>query len=119
MTPLGTRIRALRAARGVTQKRMAEDLQISAAYLSSLEHGRRGRPSRMLILQMGVYFELGWEAQEELESLVRLSNPRVMVDTAGLSPKATELANLLARRIARLSGSAVERLLRILQDEKT
>ena len=119
MTPFGTKIRALRAARGVTQKCMAEDLQISAAYLSSLEHGRRGRPSRMLILQIGAYFELGWEAQEELESLVRLSNPRVMVATAGLSPKATALANLLARRIAHLSAPVVERLLHILQDEKT
>lgn len=116
MTPFGEKIRALRTARGLTLKRMAEDLQISAAYLSSLEHGKRGRPSRMLFLQIATYFELGWGAQEELEGLVRLSNPRVMVDTAGLNPKATALANLLARRIRHLPEDTLDRMLRILGD---
>ena len=34
-----------------------------------------------------------------------------MVDTAGLSPEATELANLLAERIAALPEDAIRRLL--------
>ena len=40
MTPFGERIRALRADRAVTLKDMADALQVSAAYLSALEHGR-------------------------------------------------------------------------------
>lgn len=118
MTPFGAKMRALRAARGLTLKRLAEDLQISAAYLSALEHGKRGRPSRMLFLQIVAYFDLGWEAQEELENLVRLSNPKVTVDTAGLNPEATELANLLARRIRHLSKATIARALRLLRDEE-
>ncbi len=42
MTPFGARLRALRAQRGVTLKDLAAALQVSAAYLSALEHGRRG-----------------------------------------------------------------------------
>ena len=44
MTPFGAKIRALRAERGVSQKDMAAALGVSAAYLSALEHGRRGVP---------------------------------------------------------------------------
>ncbi len=118
MTPFGAKMRKLRAARELTLKRMAEDLQISAAYLSALEHGKRGRPRRMLVLQIVTYFDLGWEEQEELEALIRLSDPRVTVDTSGLNPKATELANRLARRIRHLPEAAIERLLHIFRDEE-
>ncbi|MGB1547242.1 MAG: helix-turn-helix domain-containing protein [Alphaproteobacteria bacterium] len=118
MTPFGAKMRELRAARELTLKRMAEDLQISAAYLSALEHGKRGRPRRMLVLQIATYFDLGWEEQEELEMLIRLSDPRVTVDTAGLSPKATELANELSRRIRHLPDAAIDRLLALLREEK-
>ena len=47
--------------------------------------------------------------------LARLSHPRVTVDTAGLSPAATELANLLAERIRKLPPERVERLLDLLK----
>lgn len=117
MTPFGARVRVYRAARGLTLKQMAADLQISPAYLSALEHGRRGRPSRMLFLQIAAYFELDWEAQEELETLLRHSNPKVTVDTAGLRPNATELANRLAHRIRHLKSPAIERLLDLLRED--
>jgi transcriptional regulator with XRE-family HTH domain len=43
MTPFGAKLRDLRLLGGITQKRMAADLGVSAAYLSALEHGNRGR----------------------------------------------------------------------------
>ena len=42
------------------------------------------------------YFNVIWDDAEELERLAETSHPRVIVDTSGLSPAATELANLLA-----------------------
>jgi transcriptional regulator with XRE-family HTH domain len=56
MTPFGEKLRALRAARGATLKQMAEAIGVSSAYLSSLEHGRRGRPSWYLIQRIITYF---------------------------------------------------------------
>jgi transcriptional regulator with XRE-family HTH domain len=111
MTPFGEKMRALRADRGFTLKRMAEDLQLSPAYLSALEHGRRGRPSRVLVSQICHYFHIIWDEAEELERLARISHPKITVDTAGLSAEATELANLLAERIADLDDATIERLL--------
>ena len=40
---------------------------------------------------------------EELQRLAELSDPKVTIETGGLSPEATELANRLARDIGRLS----------------
>ncbi len=111
MTPFGKRMRELRAARGVTLKQMADELGVSSAYLSALEHGRRGRPTWLLVQQIIGYFNVIWDEAEEVQELAALSNPRVTVDTAGLSPAATELANRLARDIDRLSLDDLEDLL--------
>jgi transcriptional regulator with XRE-family HTH domain len=102
VTPFGTRLRELRRARAVALKRMAADLQLSPAYLSALEHGHRGRPTPALVVQICEYFNLIWDDYEEMHRLAALSDPRVVVDTSGLSAQATELANLLAATIARL-----------------
>ena len=115
MTPFGRRVRELRRKRGVTLSRMAADLQISAAYLSALEHGHRGRPTPALIVQVCEYFHLIWDDYEEMHRLARLSHPRVVVDTRGLAPAATELANLLAERVATLDGGTIDELARRLR----
>lgn len=111
MTPFGAKLRDMRTARGITLKDMAADLQISAAFLSALEHGKRGRPSPILVRQICTFFHIIWDEAEELERLARVSHPRVVVDTAGLSPKATELANTLAERIGELDDVELEALL--------
>lgn len=102
MTPFGRRVRELRAERNITQKQMAADLGVSAAYLSALEKGNRGAPSWQFVQKVITYFNIIWDDAEELQMLARTSHPRVMVDTTGLSPEATELANLLASRIGEL-----------------
>ena len=102
MTPFGARLRALRADRGVTLKQLAEALQVSAAYLSALEHGKRGSPSAGLVHQVNEHFGLIWDEADELSRLARLSNPRVTVNTAGLTPEQTALANRVAQTLHRL-----------------
>ena len=103
MTPLGARMRAMREARGVTLKEMAKSLRVSSAYLSALEHGRRGKPTWILLQRIIAYFNVIWDEAEDLQRLAELSDPKVAIDTGGLPPEATELANRLARDIGRLS----------------
>ena len=117
MTPFGVRLRQLRAERGLGMKKMAEALGVSAAYLSALEHGRRGRPTHAMVVAICAQLNIIWDDADELHRLARLSHPRITVDTAGLSPDATELANLLAERIRKLPPGTVERLLAILKSE--
>jgi transcriptional regulator with XRE-family HTH domain len=115
MTPFGMRLRQLRAERAISLKQMAESLGVSAAYLSALEHGRRGRPTHAMVVAICAHLNIIWDEADELHRLARLSHPRITVDTAGLSPAATELANLLAERIRKLPPEHVERLLDLLK----
>ncbi len=111
MTPFGTRVRELRAGRKIALKKMAEDLGVTSAYFSALEHGHRGQPGSGLIQQIAGYFELDWDDAEDLKRLAELSHPRVTVDTAGLSATATELANMLAENIHDMDEDTIEWIL--------
>ncbi|MFC4271675.1 helix-turn-helix domain-containing protein [Sneathiella chungangensis] len=118
MTPFGLRVRALRKSRGITLKQMAADLDISSAYLSALEHGHRGRPSWSLVAQICDYFNIIWDDAEELQRLASLSHPKVTLDTSGLSPTATEFANLLAAEIRALPEPRLREMLAYLKANK-
>ena len=115
MTPFGVRLRQLRQERGMSLKDMADALGVSAAYLSALEHRRRGRPTHAMVVAICALLNIIWDEADDLVRLARLSHPRVTVDTAGLSPAATELANLLAERIRKLPPERIERLLDLLK----
>lgn len=115
MTPFGQRIRELRRARGVSQKDMAAALGVSQAYLSALEHGHRGRPTWALLQKIIGYFNIIWDEAEEVTRLAEMSDPRTVIDTSSLSPLATELANLLAVRIAQLTEAELEQMIAIVR----
>jgi transcriptional regulator with XRE-family HTH domain len=103
MTPLGEKLRAMRDERGVTLKEMAAARDVSSAYLSALEHGRRGKPTFTLLQKIIAYFNVIWDDAEELQRLAEMSDPKITIDTAGMPAQATELANRLARDIGRLA----------------
>ncbi len=106
---------ALRRQKGVSQKEMAKAIGISAAYLSALEHGKRGAPSFEFLQRVAGYFNVIWDEADELFRLAALSDPRVVVDTAGLSPAHTAFANRLAVRISMLSVETVASLEDVLE----
>ncbi len=111
MTPFGKRLRELRIERGLSAKDMAAGLGVSPAYLSALEHGKRGKPNKRFVHRVCQYLGIIWDEAEALQKLAELSHPRVVVETAGLTPEATELANRLAARIATLPEETVSRWL--------
>ena len=103
MTPFGLKLRELRRDKGVTLQEQADVLCVSAAYISALEHGKRGRPSPAFVDQICVWFGLIWDDAEQLKFLAQMSHPKPTLKTGGLSAEATFLANLLAHNIDRLS----------------
>ena len=105
MTPLGKRVREMRAERKIALKTMARELDVSPAYLSALEHGHRGQPNRHFVQRIIGYFNVIWDEADELERLATISNPNIVIDTSGSDPLATELANRLASSIANLNTS--------------
>ena len=116
MTPFGAKLRKLRQERGLTQAEMAMAIRVSPAYLSALEHGKRGRPSWHLIQSIIAHLNIIWDEAEELIKLSRVSHPKVTIDTSGLSPLATEFANELSVRISKIDD---EKLIQLLERIKS
>ena len=115
MTPFGQKLRQLRAVRKMSLKDLAKALHVTPAYLSALENGKRGKPSKGLVHQVSAALGIIWDDAEELARLAALSDPRPRVDTSGLSAKATEVANRLAVDIGRLSDAELDRLMEVLK----
>jgi transcriptional regulator with XRE-family HTH domain len=118
MTPFGEKMRKLRADRAITLKQMSTAIGVSSAYLSALEHGKRGRPGWHLIQRIIAYFNIIWDEAEEVTRLARISHPRITIDTSGLNPLATELANRLADDIGKLEPQTLNELLTALSAKK-
>lgn len=114
MTPFGARVREIRQRQGLSLQDFAGKLGVSSAYVSALEHGRRGRPTFALV--QGMIHALGiiWDEADELVKLAEISDPRVVIDTAGLDPAATLLANRLARSIRDLDTGTIAIIAEIL-----
>lgn len=115
MTPFGKKIREMRSARGIALKAMAHEIGVSPAYLSALEHGHRGKPTWYLVQRVIAFFNVIWDEAEELERLAEISDPRVTLYTAGMSPALTEAANVFARRIGTLTDEEVAEIMHILK----
>jgi len=115
MTPFGKRLRELREDKGESLTSLASAVGVSASYLSALEHGRRGRPGFHLVQKIIGHLGVIWDEAEELVDLARLSHPKVTVDTGGLDPRATEIANRLARDIGMLDKKTLDQLLLLLK----
>lgn len=118
MTPFGEAIRKLREERGITQKAMAKELGVSAAYLSALEHGHRSKPSWQFVQRTIGYFNVIWDDAEHLMELAGLSDPKITINTSGLNAKATEVANLLSKSIQTLSPEDLEKIYKIIEEAK-
>lgn len=116
MTPFGAKLRQMRAERGVTMKDMAQALRVSSAYLSALEHGKRGAPTWLLVQRVISYFNVIWDEAETLCRLAQASDPRVRIDTAGAIPEATEFTNLLAKSIGNLDRGDFAKLTHVLEE---
>ncbi len=115
MTPLGVKLREMRAERGVTLKEMAHAIGVSPAYLSALEHGKRGAPTWFLVQRIIVFFNIIWDDAESLCRLAQSSDPRIKIDTSGAIPESTAFANLLARSVGDLDADDFARMTAIVE----
>ncbi len=118
MTPFAHALRDLRQRKGVTQRDLARAIGVSPAYLSALEHGRKGKPSFDLLQRIAGYFNIIWDEAEELFMTAEASHPRVVVDTSGLPPQYTAFANRLAREIRALPPDMLEALEKLLDESR-
>ncbi|MGV3548198.1 helix-turn-helix domain-containing protein [Rhizobium sp.] len=113
-TPFGEAIRKIRRERGISQKDMAKALNVSAAYLSALENGKRGQPGFDFLQRVAGYLNIIWDEADDLFRVAAISHPRVVVDTAGMPASYTAFANALARQIHALRPETIRQLAELL-----
>jgi hypothetical protein len=65
--------------------------------------------------QICACFNIIWDEAESLKDLARLSQPKVTIDTTGLSPQATQLANRLCQRLRRLDTETIGEILKLIK----
>lgn len=118
MTPFGEAVRRIRRERGVTQKEMAKALNVSPAYLSALESGKRGKPGFDFLQRVAGYLNIIWDEADDLFRVASISHPRVVVDTSGLPADYTAFANRLAGEIRTLSPQTVRELSAVLANAR-
>lgn len=117
MTPFGELMRYWRTQKNLTLRDQADFLDVSQAYLSALEHGKRGKPSFALVDQICVFLDLIWDEAEALKSAANHSHPRPSIDASNLSPEAVYLANLMAQNIDRLTPQQCQDLTEMIESQ--
>ena len=114
MTPFGVKIRDWRQRKNRTLHQQAEALGVTAAYLSALETGTRGRPSAVLVDQICVWLGLIWDDAEELKRLAGLSHPKPTINARGSNAEAVYLANFLAHNIKNIPDEDVDAVIDVI-----
>jgi transcriptional regulator with XRE-family HTH domain len=116
MTPFGLFMRKLRLDQGLLLKDVAEVMGVSSAFLSALEHGKKGTPSADFVSSLENKLKLNAAQREELRRSVRDSATHVAIP-----PKATPLgfqaAHAFARKLPNLSEKQLRLLLKIVEDK--
>lgn len=109
MTPFGKFMRHLRLDKGLMLKESAEKLGVTSAYLSALEHGKKGVPGAQLVDRIIAVFGLDAKQAKTLRAAVRDSGTRFDMP-AKSTPDAFLTANIFARRISHLSESQLRQI---------
>lgn len=116
MTPFGRFMRNLRLDRAMMLKESAEALGVTSAYLSALEHGKKGRPGPQLLELIAETMSLNPAQQADLMKAVEDSDTRFEIPSKS-TPIAFETANAFARKLPSLSDIQLTRIKTILAEQ--
>lgn len=111
-TPFGKFLRKLRVEHDQRLYEMARTLDVSAPFLSLVEHGRKAPPARLASVVVARY-DLDKQQTQELETAVAASHQAITIKASAESTRIM-LAEL-QRRAERLTEPEVARISDILQ----
>lgn len=102
MTPFGEYLEQLRRSRYLQQKQIADMMGINPCYVSSLEKGRKGPPSKQVLEQLIEKLDLSQEEEDGLWKSVELSDRNLRLPI-NMSRQEFEFLYELRRNLGRLS----------------
>lgn len=114
LSVLGKLIRKWRIDNGKTLYMMASGLDVSSAFLSAVETGKKKAPSDLL-QKIKSYMNLNDQEGKELERAALQSQKEIKIDMHNIDETGQELVACFARRIDSLSESEKKKILSILR----
>ena len=116
-TVVGSFLRKLRLQNGEKLKDMAEKLNVSSAFLSAVENGKKKMPNSWYDKLTNLY-NLSTQQQEALKTAVIESGETVELNIKGISSGNRELAIYFARHFDTLDEETGKQIFAILKRKK-
>jgi len=116
LTPFGKELRKLRIDREMRLGEMAKLLEVSAAFLSAVETGKKGVPEAM-VSEIGKALKLKNEQMARLKQAAAASVISVRIELREADIEARELAVGFARRFPDLTEKQKQVLQKLLSDK--
>ena len=116
LTEYGKFIRELRKEKGETLSLMSEKMDVSIAFLSAMEVGKKQVPIEYADRISEIY-ELTKEQNLQLTKAIGSSNANMNLDFANLSEEQAQMSVLFARKINKLSQKSLEELQKLLTED--
>ncbi|WP_342624495.1 helix-turn-helix transcriptional regulator [Pseudomonas sp. E141] len=118
-TQFGKLLRKIRIDRGMLLKDMAAGLDVSSAYLSAIETGRKAVTDDV-VAKVAEYLGYPTHSDEyqELYDAAQITKGEVSISTIGASPLKQQAALAFARQFNELEGDDMEKILSLLKAAK-
>lgn len=116
ITSLGKKLRMLRLDRGEVMKDMANALDVSSAYLSAIERGKKA-PSEKVISGIKKHYALSPAEARELQEAVELSQTSISIDLHDADEDQRMLATAFARKFRDLEDFQKNQIAKLLKGE--
>lgn len=114
LTPLGRFLRKLRIDNNELLKTMAEKLDVSSAFLSAVEMGRKKMPAEWEN-EIGAEYRLDAGQRTELANAIAESSESVRLNMEGMSPESRRVAVAFARKIRDIDEDDLEHIAEFLK----
>jgi len=118
LTEFGKEVRKIRIDRNQLLKDMAAELEVSSAFLSALETGRKQVPPTF-VDRLALAYDLDEETVRRLNAIVARSRSEFAIRLAkNATPDQREAAAVLARRFPGLNDQTVKKIMNAIRDDK-
>lgn len=117
VTSVGLFLRKMRIGKDEILRDMARKLDVSSAFLSAVENGKKKIPEAW-IPKLEEYYDLSPEQMEELRNAVMESSKTVSLNIENASAENRELAISFARHFDALDAETAKKILTILKKAK-
>lgn len=117
VTPFGLFMRKLRLERGLLLKDIAEEMGVSSAYLSALEHGKKGPATGEFVSKLETKLKLDAAQREELRRAIRDSSTNLAIP-AKVTPLGFQAAHAFARKLPNLSEHQLRQVLAVVEKKE-